>query len=96
MATIRPGRVRGNHYHRDHFELLLILHTDRWSLHWDEGPDTPVQKREFQGAGAVMVEIEPLASHAVRNDGQTDLQIIGMASSIHDPASPDSIPRRVV
>ena len=96
LATIRPGHVRGNHYHRDHFELLLILYADDWSLHWDDGPDTRIQSREFKGAGAVMVEIDPLASHAVRNDGQADLQIVGLANKVYDPTSPDAIPRQVV
>lgn len=95
LMTLRPGFVRGNHYHRNRFEVLLIVYTDVWSLHWDSGPETPAEHHVFSGAGAVMVEIEPLASHAIRNDGASDLQIIGLANIAYEPSSPDAYPRRV-
>src|SRR6266849_457565 len=51
IATINPGAVRGNHYHQRRREVLCILHTDRWSLHWDSGPDTGVRMETFSGSG---------------------------------------------
>lgn len=96
LMTLRPGFVRGNHYHRNRFEVLLMVYADAWSLHWDSGPETPTEHHSFSGSGAVMVEIEPLASHAIRNDGACDLQIIGLANIAYEPSSPDAYPRRVV
>lgn len=69
IATIRPGAVRGNHFHTERHELLAVLYSDRWTLFWDEG------SRTFDGSGAVLVAIDPLCAHAVRNDGAADLQI---------------------
>lgn len=88
-ATIVPGAVRGNHYHRDTRELLLVIYADRWSLHWAEGPDGEARSEAFSGAGAVMVEISPAMPHAVRNDGAAALYIIALTNAPHDPQNPD-------
>ncbi|HKR63798.1 MAG TPA: DUF429 domain-containing protein [Thermoanaerobaculia bacterium] len=75
-VTIRPGMIRGNHFHRDGVKTLVVLYTDRWTLAFDEGEGTPMQTRTFEGAGAAFVEIDPHCSHALRNDGASDLHVV--------------------
>lgn len=82
IATIRPAAVRGNHFHARRREVLVVLYTDRWTLAWDDG------QRAFEGSGAVLVEIEPLTAHAVRNDGSADLQILSMGDVVEDEHHP--------
>lgn len=96
LSTLVPKAVRGNHFHRDRRELLIVVHQDAWSLHWDTGEGTAVHSRTFEGSGAVLVEVEPLASHAVRNDGGADLLITGLCDRAYDPAAPDAWHRNVV
>lgn len=75
LATVKPGGVRGNHYHPRRRELLAVLYSDRWTLLWDDGEGTPVQSRTFEGSGAVLMDADALCAHAVRNDGASDLQL---------------------
>ena len=96
IASIRPGALRGNHYHQQRREILCIRYADRWSLHWDSGSGTEIRRAEFSGSGVVMVEIEPLASHAVRNDGNAEIHMIGFSNRLYDPKQPDSHLRKVV
>ena len=96
IADIRPGTVRGNHYHRNRRYVLCIRYIDRWALHWDSGAETQVQTQNFSGSGLVLVEIEPMLSHAVRNDGSSVIQMIGIYNTVYDPKKPDSHLRRVV
>lgn len=96
IATVVPRAVRGNHYHEHHREILIMIYSDQWSLHWDSGPGTVIQKEAFSGSGVVMVEIEPLASHAIRNDGKSDIYMIGVSNIPYNPEEADSHPRRVV
>lgn len=96
IATLVPRGVRGNHFHRARRELLVVVHTGAWSLHWDSGDDTPVESRRFTGSGAVLVTVPPLAAHAVRNDGAEELLILGLSDGPYDPSSPDAYPRDVV
>jgi predicted RNase H-like nuclease len=81
VATLRPGHVRGNHFHREGRELLVVIHRDRWSLYWDDGEKTPVQTRAFEGAGAVEIAIDAPCAHAVRNDGAAELQLVSLSDT---------------
>lgn len=79
--TLKPGGVRGNYFHRTTLTRLTVLYTDRWTLLFDSGEGTAVESRAFSGSGAVRVEIDPLAAHAIQNDGATDLHIIATGSA---------------
>ena len=96
FAEIRPGAIRGNHYHVHRRKMLCVHHTDAWSLHWDTGPDTPNQRENFEGSGVVIVEIEPLIAHAIRNDGRAEMQIVGLSNLVFDPNNRETYPRQVV
>lgn len=74
-VTIRPGSVRGNHFHLHGRKMLVVLHTDRWTLAWDEGESTTAQHRTFEGAGAVHIDAEPFQAIALRNDGAANLHV---------------------
>jgi dTDP-4-dehydrorhamnose 3,5-epimerase-like enzyme len=94
LAATKPGAVRGNHYHLRRREAIVVLPGSRWSLHWDEGQGSPTQHRDFDGALAVLVLVSPGASHAVRNDGESELLLVAISSETYDPA--ESVARKVV
>lgn len=96
LSTLLPGHVRGNHFHVERNEILLVMSVGGWSLHWDSGVGTPVDVREFDGSSAVVIHVPPYASHAIRNDGGAPLQIVGMTDGPYDPAAPDAFSRPVV
>jgi predicted RNase H-like nuclease len=91
VATVRSGAVRGNHFHTHRRELLVVLYADRWTLLWDDGENTPLQSRTFEGAGAVLMDADPYCAHAVRNDGASDLQIFVLG----DTREGETFPRRL-
>lgn len=95
LSTLLPGHVRGNHFHIARNETLLVMSADRWSLHWDSGEGTQVVARMFDGPGSVVIKVPPYASHAIKNDGNEPLHIIGLTDGPYDPTSPDAYPRRV-
>jgi dTDP-4-dehydrorhamnose 3,5-epimerase-like enzyme len=94
LASTKPGAVRGNHYHLRRRAAIVVLPGANWSFHWDEGDETAVQHREFDGSRAVLVLIAPEASHAVRNDGEKLLWWVAISSEPYDPA--ESVARKVV
>lgn len=96
IMTLTPAHVRGNHFHRHTREVLVVVHQDRWSLHWDTGENTQVCTQQFSGIGVEMIEIEPLWSHAVRNNGNQDLYIVHILDTKYDQEKPDAVPRTVV
>jgi dTDP-4-dehydrorhamnose 3,5-epimerase-like enzyme len=96
VSTIRPGCIRGNHYHVLRSEILVVSPGPRWSLFFDGGPDTVATQREFCGSRAVVVAVPPMMSHAIRNDGDVVLHLIGITDGPYDPEEPDAFARRVV
>ena len=86
VMTIKPGQTRGNHYHSRKREILIVMHKDRWTMCWDGGSGTAPQKREFAGAGAVVVKVFPSAAHAIVNSGEQDLHVMALCNEPYDPA----------
>jgi dTDP-4-dehydrorhamnose 3,5-epimerase-like enzyme len=95
VTTLEPGYIRGNHFHRVRNELLLVHHADTWSAFWDTGEGTRVESQTVKGVGAALIVVPKLWSHAIRNDGDHVLQIVGMTDGRFDPNAPDAFPRRV-
>lgn len=90
-----PGHVRGNHFHAARHEVLVVLYEDAWTVAWDAGEGTSVTRQHFAGKGSVLIEVAPLAAHAIANTGAAPLWIVGMSSAPFDPRTPDSFPRQV-
>lgn len=95
VAELTPGGVRGNHYHLERHELLLIRYEDRWTLHHDKGESTEVHRDAFSGSGLVCVKVPPLCSHAVENTGDRPLVIFALSDVQYTPEHPDTV-RRVI
>ncbi len=94
LASTKPDAVRGNHYHLRRREAIIIMPGSKWSLHWDEGDNSPPEHREFEGSKAVLVLVSPGQSHAVRNDGDRELWLVAISSESYDPT--ESVIRKVV
>jgi oxalate decarboxylase/phosphoglucose isomerase-like protein (cupin superfamily) len=95
VASIEPGHVRGDHFHLERREMILVLPHDRWTLYWDEGEGTPPHSRAFLDASATAVLISPSCAHAVENDGARAMWIVAVSDGAYDPDAPDAH-RRVV
>lgn len=94
LASVKPGAVRGNHYHLRRREAIVVLPGTCWSLRWDEGEGSAPEHRSFDGVTAVLVLVAPGASHAVRNDGAGLMWLVAISSETYDPA--ESVTRKVV
>jgi dTDP-4-dehydrorhamnose 3,5-epimerase-like enzyme len=89
ITTVLPGKIRGNHVHLRKRELLLVIHADKWSFHWDEGAAASSEQVVFEGGGAELIAVPPGCSHAVRNDGLASLTVLGFTDEVYNPADPD-------
>lgn len=95
VASILPGHTRGNHYHVERREVIVVIHSDRWSLSWDSGEGTRPSSRAFEGQGVVVTAMPPDSAHAITNTGDAPLWLLAMTDGAYDPAHPDAY-RRIV
>ncbi len=96
IASVRPGAVRGNHYHSIKTELITVVYSDDWSFYWDTGDGTEVCSRRFTGRGAVTVTVPRDWSHAVKNDGRSDLWLFNLSDLAFEAGVPSDSHARVV
>ena len=89
FGRISPGSIRGNHYHHQTKEMLIITYSDRWTLAWSEKDSTEVLKRKFAGSGAVLIKINERTAHSVKNNGDKDLEIIALSNRMFPKENPD-------
>ena len=89
FGRISPGSIRGNHYHHQTKEMLIITYSDRWTLAWSEKDSLEVLKRKFAGSGAVLIKINEKTAHSVKNNGEKDLEIIALSNRIFPKENPD-------
>jgi dTDP-4-dehydrorhamnose 3,5-epimerase-like enzyme len=93
FGRISPGSIRGNHYHHQTKEMLIITYSDKWTLAWSGKDSTEVSKREFAGAGAVLIKINEEIAHSVKNNGDKDLEIIALSNRVFPKENPDTFSR---
>ena len=82
FGKIHPNSIRGNHYHHQSKEMLIICYFDTWTLAWALKDSVEISKKEFTGSGAVLIKVNEGIVHSVKNNGDKDLEIIALSNRI--------------
>ena len=90
FGKIRPNSIRGNHYHHQSKEMLIISYSDTWTLAWAKKDSSEISKKEFAGSGAVLIKVNEGIVHSVKNNGDKDLEIIALSNRIFSKENPDT------
>ena len=90
FGKICPGSIRGNHYHHQSKEMLIISYLDTWTLAWAKKDSDEISIKEFIGSGAVLIKVNEGVVHSVKNNGDKDLEIIALSNRIFSKENPDT------
>ena len=90
FGKIRPNSIRGNHYHHQSKEVLIITYSDIWALAWAKKDSDEISKKEFSGSGSVLIKVNEGVGHSVKNNGGKDLEIIALSDRIFSKESSDT------
>jgi dTDP-4-dehydrorhamnose 3,5-epimerase-like enzyme len=93
FGKIHPNSIRGNHYHHQSKEMLIISYSDIWTLAWAEKDSDEISKKEFTGSGTVLIKVNEGVVHSVKNNGDKDLEIIALSNRIFSKETPDTYSR---
>jgi len=93
FGKIHPNSIRGNHYHHQSKEMLIISYSDIWTLAWTEKDSDEISKKEFTGSGTVLIKVNEGVVHSVKNNGDKDLEIIALSNRIFSKETPDTYTR---
>lgn len=89
LTEIRPGCVRGNHYHPRRRELVLIDYHDSFLLAWREGVER--HERRFEGRGCVTIEFDCGIPHAIQNTGGRSMLVFSTLDGQRSQDDPDTV-----
>jgi dTDP-4-dehydrorhamnose 3,5-epimerase-like enzyme len=93
FGRISPDSIRGNHYHHQSKEMLIISYSDTWTLAWAKKDSDEISKKEFTGSGAVLIKVNEEIVHSVKNIGDKDLEIIALSNRIFSKEDSDTSAR---
>lgn len=88
-ATMEPGSVRGNHYHPQVKECILLADQDSWRLAWRPHKAVSTITREYKGKGAVIIKIDAGVARVIKNIGNEPLHLVSCSNARCGGADPE-------
>ena len=88
LQTIRPHKIRGNHYHIKKTEWFLAIRGFATLSWFDVGGSDPQKGTELMIAdfqNPKLFEIQPNTCHVVENKSEEDFYMLAFSSEDYDP-----------
>lgn len=89
ISTTVPGQSRGDHFHLSLVERFLVV-SGRATIRVRRVLTDEVFSFEVSGAEPVAVDMPPLHTHHIVNDGDVEVITYFWANRLFDPADPDT------
>lgn len=89
IALIKPGCVRGNHYHSKRIEWFFLI-TGKVKLVFQDIKTKEKTSFQLSGKEPKVITFLPYVSHAVKNIGKKTAYFVSAQSDIYNPKQPDA------
>lgn len=89
MSTTLPGQTRGDHFHTDLVERFLVV-SGRAIIRIRKVLTDEVHSFAVSGDTPVAIDMPPLHTHHIVNDGEGELLTFFWSHRLFDPAQPDT------
>lgn len=90
LGAIEPDAIRGNHFHPNRKEVLLVQHQTQWEFLWQFPDEDEPHVESILGHGGVVIEILPGVVHTLRNTGTHSLIMAAFSNRAYVPDSDDT------
>lgn len=80
VVSLKPGNIRGNHYHTNAKEWLLVCEGPA-IIAWRSNNDNSICKNLVNKEEPSMYEIKPQVEHAIMNTSEKDIFLISFSNS---------------
>lgn len=91
VASIKPGRLRGNHYHSKRIEWMLII-TGRVELCLQDVNTKEKICFKLSEKEPKVITVFPFISHKIKNIGKKTAYLISAQNDIYNRRNPDAFP----
>lgn len=86
VVAIAPGKVRGNHLHRERREIVFVHYEGEVQVAWRAAGTAEAGTLQFEGNGGFVARIEPGTLHAFKNSGAGFVEVVSLSNGHFDPA----------
>ena len=80
VVSMKPGKIRGNHYHKNSTEWILFLGGNA-KLIWREVGGRSIKSVMITGLTPKLYEVPPNVEHAIRNEDRHDIYVASINDS---------------
>ena len=94
VATIKPGKIRGNHYHLERTEWFFLI-GGKAELCLE---DLKTKERicfKLSSKKPKVITVFPQIAHAVKNPSKETIYLVSAQNNIYNPKNPDIFPCEV-
>jgi len=95
ISTVKPGKVKGNHYHKRKREWYSVV-SGKVTVHFVDVKTGEKKKVVLDSKNPALLTINPGISHAITNEGKEEAIIIAYISESFNPEDPDTFEFKVV
>lgn len=89
VSTTRPGQLRGDHFHTDLVERFLVVYGEA-TIRIRKVLTNEVHSFKVTGDQPVAIDMPPLHTHHIENDGDADVVTYFWSHRLFDKANPDT------
>lgn len=94
-ASLKPGAVRGNHYHRKRIEWFFVLGGSAQfclkNIKTDQRHCFKLSPKHFQ-----VVTVLSNTAHAIKNISKKTIYLLELQNDIYNPKKPDKFPYKLL
>ena len=87
VVLTQPNAVRGNHYHREAWEITTVF--GPCQVRWRDADG--MHDVDVPAGAAWRFRFPPGVAHAYRNTGTTTMVLVSFSSRPHDPSGGDTV-----
>ena len=90
ISEIKSETVRGNHWHDNRNEVMIVQGLDAFEFAWSSDNNSPREIMRFDAGSFVTILIPRLVCHAIKNCGQSPIWVTAISDGKYDGVTPDT------
>jgi dTDP-4-dehydrorhamnose 3,5-epimerase-like enzyme len=95
ISTVKPGKVKGNHYHKRKKEWYFVV-KGKVVVHFVDVATGEKKDVSLDEKNPELLWINPGVSHAITNEGKEEAVILAYISESFNPEDPDTFEFKVI
>jgi len=95
ISTVKPGRIKGNHYHKRKKEWYCVIRGSV-KVHLYDMRSNERKEVLLNADNPILLQINPGICHAIENNGEEEAWVLSYISESFNPNNPDTFNYEII